>query len=223
MQSILISGKNIQVREAYIDKLLKEQAIDAFDVATLAHEGSIGIEEVRLLQKKMYLTPLRSKTKAVIINNAQNLTIEAQNALLKVLEEPPNNTIIVLTAENKNLLLPTILSRCKIIELKSSENQLESNDLSTLAQYGVGKRLKLAQDIAKDKDGALAWIENAILVIRKQLTNSILRESKANREVNNTTMKQLNNTIVSLQKTHTVLKITNVNLRLTLETLFLTM
>jgi DNA polymerase-3 subunit delta' len=58
------------------------------------------------------------KGKVIIIENAENMNLEASNALLKTLEEPPENTLIILTTSNQNRLLPTIVSRTKKIRFK---------------------------------------------------------------------------------------------------------
>ncbi len=218
MESLIIASKNKKEREDYAITLCKKRGIESIDIRVHNPEGTIGIAGVRDFQKTLFLTPIKSHTKACIISDAHNLTIEAQNALLKILEEPPNNTIIVLTAENKEVLLPTILSRCKVIELKSSENQSESSDLSsfisqlsTLTEGGVGHRLKLAQDLAKNKDDAIAWLEKMILSLRQEFI----------KDPSNSSLFIIYYSL--FQKTYVTLKTTNANPRLVLENLFLNM
>ncbi|MFH1833241.1 MAG: hypothetical protein ABH816_03740 [Candidatus Levyibacteriota bacterium] len=197
-------------------KLCREEKIDEFDISIFEQtEGSIGVEDVRNLQKKIFLKPLKSQTKAVIIKNSQNLTIEAQNALLKVLEEPPENTVIILTVANIDLLLSTILSRGKIIQLKKESLELlpgeikKYNDLLlSLPSLEIGERLKLAESFSKNKDEAILWLEKMIIVARKNL-------------IDDSSNNQLLNCLISFQKVHTILSTTNVNLRLTLENLFM--
>jgi DNA polymerase-3 subunit delta' len=79
--------------------------------------ASISIESIRGLQKFLQLKTTGSKAfrRAVIVEAAQALTTEAQNALLKLLEEPPADTIIILTASSSRALLPTILSRVQTL------------------------------------------------------------------------------------------------------------
>ena len=77
---------------------------------------SIKIDEIRQLQSKIIEKPITSRKKVYIINNAENMTKEAQNCLLKTLEEPPEFVTIILVINNENNLLITIKSRCaKII------------------------------------------------------------------------------------------------------------
>ena len=103
------------------------------------------------------------------------MTIEAQNALLKILEEPPNNTIILLLVETGSQVLPTILSRCKNITIDDKREkfgELEGNQiaevLSSLSTSGVGKRLRLAQDFGKSREETIVWLEKMIIILRKK-------------------------------------------------------
>jgi DNA polymerase-3 subunit delta' len=74
---------------------------------------AISVEDVRELQKKLIMTATESKFKIAIIDDADYLNTSAQNALLKTLEEPANGVILILIAQNKEKLLPTIISRCQ--------------------------------------------------------------------------------------------------------------
>lgn len=86
---------------------------------------SIGIESVRELEHFLNLkVPRAAKfNRAIIIEDADKLTLEAQNALLKTLEEPPEATIIVLTANHEQTLLPTINSRVQTIYVQRPDKQ----------------------------------------------------------------------------------------------------
>lgn len=219
MQSFIVSSKAQEKTEEYVIKFCQDCQIDNFDIEIIQRDGSIGIEEIRNLQKKIFLKPLAGNTKATIIKNSQNLTPEAQNALLKVLEEPPPNTVIILTTQNKDLLLPTIRSRCKIIHLQDvTPDLLEKNFpktlkfLMSLLSYGVGDRFKLAQDISKTKQDSIAFLEEMIISIRHWLME------------NYTSKKTPDKVFVMLkkfQKIHIILSTTNANPRLAIENLFL--
>lgn len=74
--------------------------------------ASIGIKKIRDLKSWAKMKPFQTTLKVVLIKQAQNLTVEAQNAMLKILEEPPRATVIVLTVNDTKNLLPTIISRC---------------------------------------------------------------------------------------------------------------
>jgi len=225
MQTLLIVGDKEEGKKEAL-KICRNFKIDDFDISTCpGEENSIGISEVRNLQKKLFLKPFQGETKALILENAEKLTLEAQNALLKILEEPPANTLILLTTQNKDLMLPTILSRCKTILLKkdtfafSKEEKEEClNKLESLLSEGVGDKLKLAQDLAKNKEEAILFLKKMILVVRELLVD---RYHDLNHDNKKGLESKYLDILTSLQKTHKILSVTNANPRLTLENLFL--
>ncbi|MDT3700720.1 MAG: DNA polymerase III subunit delta' [Thermincola sp.] len=79
--------------------------------------SNIKVEQIRDLQKKAQLKPYEAARKVYLINQAETMTTEAANCLLKVLEEPPKETVFLLTTVNQYSLLPTIISRCQAIPL----------------------------------------------------------------------------------------------------------
>lgn len=83
---------------------------------------SIKIDQVRELQKKIAEKPITSKKKVYVINNADFMTEESQNCLLKTLEEPPEYATIILIVSNESKILPTIKSRCITIKFKKLKN-----------------------------------------------------------------------------------------------------
>ncbi len=84
------------------------------DVHTVLPSGVyIKIGQIRELRSSLAMKPYEGRTRVVIIRDAQAMQAEAANALLKVLEEPPDRTVLILTAEDTTDLLPTIVSRCQ--------------------------------------------------------------------------------------------------------------
>lgn len=81
--------------------------------------NSIKIEQIREMQRKIIEEPIISKKKVYIIDDSDKMTKEAQNALLKTLEEPPKFVVIILIGSNENNFLTTIKSRCNIIKFKN--------------------------------------------------------------------------------------------------------
>ncbi|HYE80721.1 MAG TPA: DNA polymerase III subunit delta' [Clostridia bacterium] len=79
---------------------------------------SIKIKQIRQIISDTAKKPFESGYKVIIIENADKMTHDAQDAFLKTLEEPPANTVFLLLAENRNLLLPTIVSRCQVYQFK---------------------------------------------------------------------------------------------------------
>jgi len=124
-------------------------------------KGSIKIEQIREIRKEIELKPFRSEKKVYIIDQAEKMTLEASNCLLKTIEEPPYFAIIILICSKTDPILPTIVSRCQIVNfglttsLKIKELLLNKlNNLgkdkaeifSKLAQGSIGKAFKLSAD-----------------------------------------------------------------------------
>jgi len=120
---------------------------------------SIGVDEIReQIGKNIELKPYKYKYKIFIVNNADTMTVQAQNALLKTIEEPPEYGIFILISENYNKFLPTILSRCIIFKLKTLDfdtvfgyvkNNIDISDeeaflYASYAQGNIGKALEMA-------------------------------------------------------------------------------
>lgn len=131
------------------------------DIIWVTHEkpGSIGVEDVRgQVIGDVQIKPYSSPYKIYIIDDAQKLTVQAQNALLKTIEEPPEYGIVIFLTTNAEGFLPTILSRCVELDLKPVSNEVIQRYLmeqvrvpdykaevcAAFAQGNVGKAVKLA-------------------------------------------------------------------------------
>ena len=223
MTSFIISSQDKTKRQKYIHQFCQDRAIDPIDITIIEKEtavkqniNTIGIEDVRNMQKKLFFKPIRSRTKIVILEDAQLLTIVAQNALLKVLEEPPDHTIIILSTDSKEPLLPTIISRCQIIEIEDKNPNLSEKEIQEATEFlrllpdmSIGEKLKKAETLAKDKQKTKVWITNLILVLRKKLLEQASSEAPD--------ILDSFYILARLQKTHTLLNTTNINPRFAIE------
>jgi len=113
---LLISGGNPNLRKTTAFQNAKETSSD-FDIIVLDAGDEHGIGDIRNLNLKFHRRPFESQYQSFIILEAQNLTIEAQNALLKILEEPPKSSRVIMTTQNNEGLLSTVSSRCGKLEL----------------------------------------------------------------------------------------------------------
>lgn len=157
---------------------------------------NILIDQIRDLQKEISYKPYESDYKVYIIDPAERMTIQAQNSLLKTLEEPPEYAIIILTNENKNELIPTIISRCQEIKLHNQPNQIVKDYLiniegfnkedahlyATLARGKYKKAVKLAgkEDFIENRNKIIefiASIENKNNFEIYNLTEELIRLS----------------------------------------------
>ncbi len=110
------SGSGDSCGQCSVCRRVAEERFPDFFVLSPAG-NSIKIEQVRELQKKAQFKPYEARKKVYIIDGAETMTTEAANCLLKILEDPPPDTVFLLTAVNQYSLLPTIISRCQLIPL----------------------------------------------------------------------------------------------------------
>lgn len=132
-------------------------------------QGSLLIEQMRVLKDTAYLKPMIGKRRVFIINEAEKMNISAANSLLKVLEEPPPLSYIILITSNPYLILPTIKSRCQTLnfsyvareDIVSSikENGFNQDQAEILALH-AGGNLERAKSLSWEEIQALkqtAW------------------------------------------------------------------
>ena len=114
------------------DSCIKFDANSNPDFSIIMPDGkSIKIEQIRNLQARIVEKPISSSKKVYIIDDADTMTEESQNCLLKTLEEPPEYAMIILIASNENRMLQTIKSRCVIIRFEDLTDEEISQILHT--------------------------------------------------------------------------------------------
>ena len=113
----------------------------------------ISIEQVREIQRDASLLPYEGRNRVFIFESAEKLSGEAANSLLKTLEEPPENVIIVLVASDLNAVLPTLVSRCRSIALRPAP-------LSAVSEFLAERKdvsRERAEEIAGLSGGRIGW------------------------------------------------------------------
>lgn len=121
-------------------------------------DESIKTEQIKELVKNVLEKPIQGEKKIYIINNSENMTREAQNSLLKTLEEPPEYVIVILITSNENLLLNTIKSRCikfqfqnlsdeEIKQYFRMANQVIDDSIIKIFGGSIEKALKLKDNL----------------------------------------------------------------------------
>ena len=129
------------------------------DFQIIEPEGNtLKIDIIREFQKKVVEKPITSEKKVYIINDSDKMTPEAQNCLLKTLEEPPEFVIIILIGKNENFFLSTIKSRCLIMHFEQLSNnelkeflenryqiKVKSDLMLESFQGSIGKALKMQE------------------------------------------------------------------------------
>ncbi len=149
------------------------------DIYMVTHEkpNTIGVADIRnQVVNDVVIKPYNGKKKIYIINDAEKMTVQAQNTLLKTLEEPPEYTVILLLTSNVSSLLPTIISRSVVLNMKPVEDKVirkylmeiirvpdyQADICVAFARGNVGKAKHLAtsEDFEKIKNEAISVLKN---------------------------------------------------------------
>jgi len=196
---------------------------DKFDILHLAsveekrpayRQAGISIDQIRDIKKHFNLSTYNSFYKFVIIDGAEFMTQEASDALLKTLEEPMGNAILILIASNPDLLPKTILSRLQEIRFKSASLNKISKDFIVEEHISILKKplndiFKYIEKITKDGTDVSITLNSWLFWFRDKLIREE-GDSKNNLDI-----------IREIQKTKDLISGTNVNQRLALENLIL--
>jgi hypothetical protein len=158
--SLLVTGGTKENRDQWAHSYAKNQS-SQFDTITINANEQRGIETIRELLQLTARKPFAGEITTVIITEADNLTVEAQNALLKILEEPPEHSQLILCVQSKNNLLSTVTSRCLQIEVgtqgkqpetfQSLLNQPLSQQIESIEEANLGSYLNFWRVLLREK------------------------------------------------------------------------
>ncbi|MBI2019135.1 hypothetical protein HYS95_00510 [Candidatus Daviesbacteria bacterium] len=129
----------------------------------------LGIAEARKIKEHFSLKPYSAKGRSVIIEDISVMTLEAQNALLKTIEELPANGQFLMRANSDTTILPTILSRCEIVRVKGLESRVMNNskDIEKLLKATPEQRFEVVEK-TKNREELL---QNLIAYFRNHITD----------------------------------------------------
>ncbi len=144
-------------------------------IINIEEGNSIKIDQIRELQTDIAYKPYESHRKVYIITDADKVTTEAANSLLKTLEEPPDYGVIILLAEEVDKLLPTVISRCQQIQLNKISDSIIEKEIE---KYGLEE--EVSKLIARLADGSLGRAirlldDGDFLENRKQILNTLYK------------------------------------------------
>lgn len=131
------------------------------DVLWLEDQEKLGVETAKKIREHLSLKPYSAQNRAVVVESAPNFTTDAQNSLLKTLEEPPDTAIILLSAESEKNFLPTVLSRVETVILdQTTDKKVDNNrswtvDIEKLLQSSAEQRFEYVEGL-EDKEQFLA-------------------------------------------------------------------
>ena len=143
--------------------------------------GTLKVDQIRDMRKTMVLKPYMSKFRVAVFLRFHEANDNAANALLKTLEEAPSYAVLILTADTPEQLLPTIVSRCEVLRLRSSSIKDVKQDLEG---SGVdGSKAHLAAHISGGRPGYARRLveDDALLDVREERLNDLLALLSASR------------------------------------------
>lgn len=157
--------------------------VDALGIMREEDKKSVGIERSRDVIKFVKDKPLQHTCKVVLILEGQFLTVDAQNALLKTLEEPPQNTYLILTAPKKDSLLTTIVSRCRLLDLGHARH-VEKGDVTANIFVDKGAALDWlaeSKELLEEKENIIKLLEGWENHLREDLPKNVGRTATIER------------------------------------------
>mgnify|MGYP000900268078 CR=1 FL=1 len=173
------------------------------DIIRVNHEkpNTISVDDIRQqVNNDIQIKPYQGPYKIYIIAEADLMTVQAQNALLKTIEEPPEYAVIFLLTENAEVLLPTITSRCVMLKLRNIRDTLirkylmeslqipdyKADMCTAFAQGNVGKAIQLAssEDFNEMKASALQLIKRLDDIDLYEMTAAVKQISEYKLEIN---------------------------------------
>ncbi len=135
----------------------------ALDVIEIDAASNTGVDDIRALREKVSYAPNQAKYKVYIIDEVHMLSINASNALLKTLEEPPPNVIFILATTEVHKVLPTIMSRCQRFDFRRVSQKDIMLKLSRIcSSEGINVEPEALKLIAKSAAGSLRDAENIL-------------------------------------------------------------
>lgn len=199
MHTHLIISTSESLTDEYIADLVKKS-----DAEEITHDIQ-KIADVRELEK--LARRLEGRKPAFVLKNVDNASEEAMNALLKILEEPPEGTLFFLTARNELKVLDTIRSRSNSIRLNSKKQISERTN--EFWEKGFGERLNIISTIKKRED-ALSFTEEIILILETKVKDKsdlfhaleCAHDTYKNLQANGNINLQLSNLVIKLDNIH---------------------
>ena len=144
------------------------------DIIELDAASNRGIDEIREIRDKVHFLPAESARKVYIIDEAHMLTVQASNAFLKTLEEPPRHVIFILCTTEAHNILPTIISRCQRYDFRRLPGQVIFDRLALIADSeAVAIEPDALRLVARSAGGSLRDAENILEQLVVSSTDTI--------------------------------------------------
>lgn len=169
MHAFLIIGSDTEAIQKECAARINAWKISSWDSIRIPQEGTVGIEMIRDFERELSLTPRNSPAKVGVLTDIDRLTPEAQNALLKTLEEPPPHTYIIGTTSVPEALLPTIRSRMSVVRLTDAARKSDTSILLKLLDESPGKRLQTIEPFVATRDDAKKFVTSLLEAAQEKI------------------------------------------------------
>lgn len=225
MHAFLIVSNSVEDRKKEKNRILTKFNIDKFNQIVISTNDP-SIKNVRETIEKLHFKALNSKYKALIIENISLLSPTSQQTLLKTIEEPPENSIIIIETENIDQVPSTITSRTYCLFTSNTKN-ISSHDIVKNSTFwakiiknpSVSQRIAIASELIsriKTKDELIIWIDSQLQFFRILLVKRVTESQK----INTLNLNQLNQILrILLFSKKNILG--NVNMKLIVDHLFI--
>jgi DNA polymerase III subunit delta' len=184
--------------------IAQQQQADLHLVSPEPQGGMIKVDQIRDLQRSLILTPYEASYRIALLLNFHRANANAQNALLKTLEEAPRKVILLLTANSAESLLPTISSRCEILRLRPTSIEALANALEEraalpkekaalyahIANGRPGIALRLAEDPKSDENRS-RWIDSFHELLASSIRQKMKVSENMAKEKNNDPLSEI--------------------------------
>lgn len=146
------------------------------DLMVIEPEGvAIKINQIRSLKRSLAFPPFEARYRVVILTDTHTMRREAANSLLKTLEEPPPNTILILTAADAGKILPTIVSRCQEIPFFALPYKAVARKISQEEGVDMETALTIAALVEGSLGGAIFLLKTNLLALRREIITALIR------------------------------------------------
>jgi DNA polymerase III gamma/tau subunit len=221
MHSFLITGSSAEKR---IDEAKSRAATLSSGFDLIIVENPKGIDSAREIKSSLTRKPYQSKAISIILEEAQTLTVEAQNALLKTLEEPPGTAQVYLTAPTVDPFLPTVLSRVHVSNLGPLKKDFDEETVKKAWTLWHERRLSKLFDATDIGPEIWAALARALLFYKLGITEKevgpVIGEPELKKSANDMSTEKIKLFLQACQHTSELLN-HNVNRKLAMENLII--
>ena len=174
MVAKLIISPLLDERIAFIEKELAvhKTSLNHHDIFLISDDEKVGVEQTKKVREHLTTKAYSAPIRGVVIISAHKMSTDAQNSLLKTLEEPAKQTLILMGSKSEEDILPTVRSRCQIIYIGNISTASSYEDIKEKVESVLQKSLEDRYKYVEKLDDKDKFLQDLITYYRKQLTHN---------------------------------------------------